>query len=240
MNVVHHLIEPDRLNLVWQAPEGLSRTRRRVAELLRMNGETSLRYLPETEDYQDAILNGFVGFPAFKPQKIEHKQGVVEIFMRRLPPRSRSDFNDYLTRLALPPNAEISDFSLLGYSEAKLPGDGFSIVNDFQDIDGPCEFLTEIAGFRYYPGMNLEIGEVIGLTVGFESEPENQIDRNAVRVVAEGLKLGYVNRIQAQAFRRWIASNQVEAAIERINGTRERPRVHLFVKVRPSSLTWLS
>jgi hypothetical protein len=198
---------------------------------MRSGTQVVLRYLRDTKDFQKALELGFIGYPAFPLKQPEYREGVLELLRRRLPPRSRSDFGEYLQRFGLPRNATLSDFALLGYSEAKLPSDGFSVVNDFEDVKGDFEFVTEIAGFRYYGGMSMVIPEVIGSPVGFRPEPANKHDRNAVRVELNGVLIGYVNRLQSCAFLRWLEAGHVSAQIHRIDGSPVRPQVHMFVSV---------
>lgn len=238
MNLITHIVEPNQLFLVWQAPNGPRRTRRVVGELVRQNDSVDLNYLWDTQDYQEALQDGFDGYPAFKIKIREHHRGVLEILGRRLPPRTRSDFPAYLERLRLPNDVKISDFALLGYSEAHLPGDGFSVLNDFSEVVGPCEFLSEIAGFRYYEGMKLDNSDLVGQLAELRRESDNEFDPNAIAVYAFGAKLGYINRVQAPTICWWLEQNyEIEAAVERINGSTNRPLVYLFLQVRPPAST---
>ena len=232
MSFVEHIIEPRRLLLGWQAPEGNLRTRYIVAELIRekAENETLLRYLSESSDFQDARKLGFCGHPAFVKMDSEYSQGVVDAFMRRLPPRSRADFPRYLALLRIPSGAVISNFALLGYSGANLPSDGFSIIHPFDEVaEQPCEFLMEIAGFRY-TGISFDEIE-LGVPVEFEQEPENKFDPNAIKIVFDRKKIGYVNRGQLNAFHRWLKNGRVSAVLERKNGTPGRLLIYLFVRV---------
>lgn len=233
MNLIQNIIEPDRLLLAWQAPERSQqeRTRRVVGELKKEGDGVVLRYLFETDDYEQAKKSGFKPFPAFRNEKIEHRDGVLEAFMMRLPPRTRKDFDDFLKSIRVNPDVDISDFALLGYSEAKLPSDNFSLVHPFDLAPIPCELLTEIAGYRYYGGMNIEVG--IGKKVTLAPEPENPVDPNAIQILYGATKIGYINRIQLPAFHLWLRTSFIDAYIEKINGTPERPRVFLFVSCAP-------
>lgn len=232
MNQVLHIIEPKRLLLVWQASDGVG-IRRIIGELCRINDEIEFKYFHGTSDFESAQKEGFAGFPAFKIKQQKHTNGILDTFTKRIPPRSRTDFEKYLRKLKISPKQEISDFALLGYSEAKLPGDRFSIVHPFDDCDPPFEFLTEIAGFRHHEGMqmDLEIGESIVL----DPEADNEFDSNAIRVLARGEKIGYINRVQALTFHRWLDTGHVKAVIDRKNGDTERPQVYLFVEITKKS-----
>jgi len=230
MNFIKHIIETKKLSLIWQAPEGCDdRARRVVGELRLVGGNVELRYLVDSDDYLAAKECGFQGYPAFFKTDIVHCEGVLEAFMKRLPPRKRPDFVEYLEHLGLRPDVEITDFALLGYSGARLPSDWFAIVMPFEDVSGPCEFLTEVAGFRYSEGEKSELS--IGDQVTFEPEPENQHDSNAIRVIHNGINIGYIGRGQLDSFHRWLRNDQISATIEKINGRPDRPSIVLFVRV---------
>lgn len=230
MNFIKHIIEPKRLLLVWQGPEGVDRNKRIVATLTLLEGNIELRYI-EGEDINKAKEIGFAGHPAFPKFDHIYRDGVLDVFMKRLPPRSREDFGDYLMSFRISPDFcnTISDFALLGYSGAKLPSDGFSIIHPFDDVAGPCELIVEIAGFRYYSGMDMTIQE--GSVVELIPEPNNQYDPLAIMVTLNNTKIGYIGRGQLPAFHRWLKDNKVTAIIEKINGSQTRPSVMLFITV---------
>jgi hypothetical protein len=181
---------------------------------------------------------GFTGYPTFKYNdkelsNKEYSDGVLESFLRRIPPKKRGDFGKYLRLNRLPTDKDISDYALLGYTGAKLPTDGFSIVNPFFGLVGPCEFLMELAGFRYTKKFNSEDLN-IGNTVSIKAEPENQHDPKAVKISYKGEKIGYINRVLVETFHKWLDSKaKVNLTIERINGSSTRPVVYLFIRIKP-------
>ena len=69
--------------------------------------------------------------------------------MRRLPPRNREDFGDYLYLHGLAAPFKLSDLALLGYTGARLPSDAFALVPEFPVDAGPCEYVMEVAGTRH-------------------------------------------------------------------------------------------
>jgi len=232
MNFIEHVLEPNRLLLVWQGPEGSSRARHSVAELVRQGeGQVRFRYFADTADFRGACAEGFVNFPAFRKIEQTYDLGVVDTFIRRLPPRSRGDYAKYLEQFRLRPETTISDFALLAYTGAKLPSDGFSIVNPLDGVNESGELLIEVAGFRHaakVPLENLHPGEA----VQFVPEPDNAFDPDALAVVVRAQRIGYVPKQQACAVRALYEAGSLQAQIERINGSAERPLVFLFVVVR--------
>lgn len=233
MNFIEHVLEPKRLLLVWQGPEDSSRLRHTVAELVRQeNGIVRFRYLPNTADFRNAQAEGFINFPAFRKIGQFYDLGVVDTFMRRLPPRTRGDYGQYLEQFRLRPTTGVSDFGLLAYTGAKLPGDGFSLINPLDNVNAPCEVLVEVAGFRHasqVPLIDLRVGE----PVSFAPEPENPREPSAVAILVGGRKIGYVPRQQTAALQKHCEAGVVQARVERINGRPERPLIYLFTALEP-------
>lgn len=227
---IEHLVEPQRLLLCWQARASKKRSRYRVGELFKQGNDVVLRYYNGAE-MEAAKEAGFKGYPAFSLEQPEHSNQVLEAFKRRLPPRSRRDFSRYLELRAIPLQAEISDFALLGYSGAKLPDDGFELVHPFDEPPEAFEVLIEVAGFRH----EAEVGHEElrpGDFIQFEAEPENPEDAQAIRVERSGAKLGYVPRGQLSMLHSMLEQQaSISGEIFRINGTAERPLVYVLIKV---------
>jgi hypothetical protein len=236
MNFIEHVLEPKRLLLVWQGPEGSSRrTRYSVAEFIRQGDDkVRFQYLVDTADFKNACGEGFVNFPAFRKVDQTYDLGVVDTFIRRLPPPTRGDYAQYLEQFRLRPDTKISEFALLAYTGAKLPSDGFSVIIPLDDAARTGELMIEVAGFRHAAKVPLETlhpGEV----VQFTPEPDNAHDPNALAVLVHGQKIGYVPRQQARALRALYDAGSLSAQIERLNGNSERPLVYLFAALRPAA-----
>jgi hypothetical protein len=133
----------------------------------------------------------------------------------------------------VPAGKHLSDFALLGLTEAKLPNDGFSIVDPLHGYNPPIDLLCEVAGYRYYAGDLQE--PQIGAPISIIPEPDNEHDQNAVKFVIGGMKVGNVNRLQTATFRRWISTTTLDATVEKVNGTVDRPRLYIMTKVRAGS-----
>ncbi len=229
MRFIEHIIEPTKLLLAWQASDEKHRTRYIVAELNRMDKEISLVYLTQTSDFIKAKEHGFEAYPAF-PDVNKTYHNVLDAFMRRLPPRTRGDFPQYLEGLRLKPDVQISDFALLGYSGAKLLSDGFSLIHPFDNVDGSCELLLEAAGFRHIQQnkANIHIDE----QAFFSKEFNEAIKEDAIRIDVKGNHIGYVNRGLIPTVLNWMEKDRIKGAwVEKINGTPGKPAVYLYVKV---------
>ena len=232
MNLIKHIVEPSRLLLAWQAPDGAgNRDRHIVANLTRgPDMSVMLRYTFNSPDFAAAQALGFTGHPAFKLADQPYDVEVLPTLMRRLPPRSRPDFSGYLQQLRLPQDVQISDFALLGYSGARLPGDGFSVIHPFSNVVGSAEFTLMVAGTRH--NVDLAIFPLqVGDGVNFRPEPVNPKDELAIQVIVHDQCIGYVSRGLLPSFHQWLQQGRVSASVDRINGSAERPAVYLFVEV---------
>jgi len=234
MNYIKNICEPEKLLLCWQAPNEVGCARHVIAELCRVGAKYTFRYLINTKDFDEAKTLGFTMYPAFRDREVLHDSGVLEAFIGRIPPRTRNDFKEYLQNFRIHENVSISDFALLGYSGAKLPSDGFSIINPLTNFCIPSEFLIELVGTRHMTGIDLkavQIGDIVELI----GEPDNQYDKQAIFAISKGQKLGYISRWQTNAFHGWLKDDniQLSANIERINGTKERPSIYIFLQLLP-------
>jgi hypothetical protein len=227
VKLVEHLVEPKRLTLAWQSlnPEH-GRRRYAVGELT----VSEFRYLMGSEDFEAARKLGFAGYPAFRLSAPIHTRSVLDPFLRRIPPRTRTDFPKFMHAIGLDPNRHVSDLALLAYSEARDISDGFSLVNRFEGVEAPLEFVTEVAGYRYENRSDAVVN--VDEEVRFSREPGNTFDPDAIRIeTAAGLTLGYVNRLQNSALARWMSTGVVRGWVARKNGRPAHPRLYIFVKV---------
>lgn len=240
-NWITHVSEPERLILAWQAPDEYGdRTRFAVGELTCDSGGVRLRYFPDgpefarlnpDRDHARLLSYGYQGYPGFSLDKLEHRAGVIEAFMRRLPPRSRPDFATYERHLRIAPGTELSNFALLSLSEAYLPSDGFSVVDPLKADTARRELVLEVAGYRYYTRQEGVELPTLGAPVEIMPEPDNKFDANAVAILFKGAKIGNVNRLQAETFGVWAREERITAVVDRLNGRPDRPRLFLFVRI---------
>ena len=229
-NRITHLQNPTRLCLAWGER---GRKRYPVGELTCGEGDTvTLRYFPDTPEFDEAKERGFLPIPAFRDENRDHSVNVMDYFMSRITSRERGDFDLYLETLGIDPSDKggISDFALLGYGEGRLPGDGYHVINPYDEATPPLEFVTEVADLAHgeFSDERISVGEKVDLL----PEPENEADENAVRMEIDGRKIGYVNRIQAPAVRRWMDQGcALSGSVFRTNGLPSGPRVFVFLEV---------
>jgi len=232
MNFIRNIVEPDRLLLSWQLPKDEpDRQRMMVAEIHRTKDSANLTYLIDTEEFNQAKEKGFKEYPGY-PVKNASYGNVLSAFVKRIPPRKRKDFPRFLESIRIQEDSNVSDFALLGYSNAILPGDNFTFIHTFENAEPPFEFLTQIQGYRYHMDGVLYESLDKGIKVDFQKEPDNQYDSKAISVLFDGKRSGYICRGLIDSFHKWIDRGfQISANIEKINGTAEYPIVYIFVNV---------
>ena len=234
MNCIKHICEPQKLFLCWQAPNESGGIRHVIAQLCHVKDKYIFQYLADTNDFKLAQALGFTMYPAFRVSGEPYESGVLEAFTGRISPRTRNDFKEYLQSFRIHEGVSISDFALLGYSGAKLPSDGFSIINPLENFCVPSEFLIELVGIRDSAGIDLKIMKV-GDAVEFMGEPNNQHDQQTICAVFQGKKVGYINKCQSRAVHKWVNEKNINilANIERMNGTKDSPTIYIFVQLLP-------
>lgn len=229
--MITYVFEPHRLILTWKPHTTSSGVKLAVAELVHVHGNVIFRYMRECDDYKQALAAGFIGYPAFNIDVEIHNFGVMDAFVRRLPPRRRADFNTYLEQFGLKPDMPASDFSLLGYTGAKLPSDPFELFMDLSLATAPLDLLLEIAGFRHTQP-DVDSQNIIGLPLTFWTEPENEYDKNAIAVYQGDFKIGFVSRVMCASFLEFMKRGRVTAKICKLNGHKGFTTAYMLVSFR--------
>lgn len=237
---IQHVPEPRRLILTWQPSDLLAdRFRWAVGILWSREGgaNCNLRYFRPGEEFashndgRDPVglqELGYRGLPAFGLGREIHEVGVMQTMLRRLPPRARPDFAAYLQAFRLPQGVPISDFALLGMTEARTPNDGFSLIDPLEAAEEWQERLLEVVGSRHYR-LEGEPLPAVGRLLDLLREPTNLHDPNAVQVFDEGRLLGYINRLQAPTVGAWLQQRDIRCVADHQGG-----RLKAFLSVRPA------
>ncbi len=230
MGTIEHVFEPSRLLLVWHhSDDTRPRHRRVVAELIKTDDDVIFRYLSKSPDFTAAIDEGFNGFPAFplNPSNTSYP-GALDVFVRRLPPRKREDYREYLAQYNLPVGFSGSDFSLLGYTGARLASDTFELCPDLAGAQSPVDFVIEVSGAGYYQDQVSKVAE--GDAVQLEPEPGNELDSNAVMIVHREGKIGYVNKALSRGIANLMNAGRIEANVIKVGSRRGKSRVLILVR----------
>ena len=126
---------------------------------------------------------------------------------------------------------EVSDFELLAYSGARQAVDTFQLINPLTNIEAPCKFIIEVAGCRYYKDNFPINGIKVNDVVQFIEEPTNEFDNNAVTIQIDNKIIGYINRTQALSLKQCLSDFDIYTHINKVNGTKERPRLYVCVEI---------
>ena len=240
---IRHPSAPKQLILAWQAPSSLlDRVRWAVGRVQTTAVGANFDYF-EREEFLKLNLGrtpetlqraGYAGYPAFdlkKRPRAGWQEGVLEAFLRRLPPPKRTDFPDYLAYYKVPPTTKMAPLSLLSITEARLPSDGFSLIDTFDPEASRVEVVGEIAGFRHCEDApRIAVDDPLELV----PEPTNAYDPNAVEVRSQGQRIGYLNRLQAPTILSWLSTRSVRCWVARLNGRPDAPRAFAYIEVQPA------
>jgi hypothetical protein len=166
MHWIEHPSEPKQLLLVWQPPLFVTdRLRWAVGHITRTGDEILFDYLAGEEFARfnngrtpaELRAAGYVGYPAFDPDSRPdggYGDYVLKTFLRRLPPTNRRDFPDYLAHYHIPRTAQLSSMALLAITEARLPSDGFSLIDPFDPHAKCVDVVFEVAGYRHITSLS--------------------------------------------------------------------------------------
>jgi hypothetical protein len=223
MNFIKNLIDPHRLLLVWKDSKTDKGKEFVIGEIKKAcNGNIVFKYLINPNKCDESTKHNIKPYPAFPDFDKIYQHNVLDTFSMRLPPRKRNDFKQFLISIRIPPETQISDFALLGYSRATLPGDNFSILHPFEQVNEPFEFITEI-DFIENNGYTIDDIE-IEKEVSFQFEILNGL--NSIYVEYNQHKIGYIKQLQTSIFSR-IKDANVKGVIEK--KSKMRNRVFVFV-----------
>jgi hypothetical protein len=228
MMEITNICEPTRLFVTWQPKDG--GTRFVIGEINKNDTDSfELALYVDSPEFTSAKDRGFAGLPFFDKNTAQTSNNVIENFSRRLPPAKRGDFELYLKSFLLPFPYTGSLFSLLGHTGAKLPGDSLALIPDFSTAERPFDYLLEVAGTRHQEGINIEKINV-GDSVELMKEPQNNHDKNAIAIMHDGLRIGYINKACCDFFNKLDVS-KIESHIAKKNGTASRPLIYIMISV---------
>lgn len=224
-----------RALLVWQRPLDSDgpRDRHAVAELVDTEHGISFNYLTDQE-LAEARQAGFFGYPGLPLDAEGLGSTAIEVLLRRLPPRERADFGQWLAGFGLSAEDDLSPLTLLAYTGARLTSDSFSVCETFDGFSEPFSYVFDVAGNRHYQEQygDLEVGEALA----FVRETDNPQDPNAIMITrSDGTAVGYVNRLQAETVGQWVDAGQITGAVYRVNGRAEYPRLFVLADVSSSA-----
>ncbi len=237
MNLIEHIWNPKKIIMIWQTQDlALNQnTGRRfvVGEII--NNELTYYDNDDVSEAKELGFTGLTAYPYDEAQRTRTYTDVETVLERRLPPQTRADYKDYLSSFGILPECahNIPSLTLLSYTRGKLPGDGFSFYPILEDANPPFDISFNIAGFRHHGSKVFDdLSNLKGESVTLLPENENQYDSNAVAIMRQDKRLGYIPKGLQTSLRHVLQRHHISATIERINGVPERPNVLVIVKVK--------
>ena len=229
--MIENPVPTRRARLVWQRPLDTSgrRDSHAVAELVETESGISFNYLDEHE-LTKARQDGFMGYPGLPMDADDLGPIAIEVLSRRLLPKQRADFGQWLAGFGLSTEDDLSSLTLLAYTGARLTSDSFSVCETFEGFNEPFSYVFDVIGSRHYRDRygELEVGE----SLAFVREIDNEQDPNAIVITrSDGTPVGYVNRLQADTVGQWVDAGQITGTVFRVNGRLEYPRLFLLAEI---------
>lgn len=172
--------------LIWK--DSITRRRYTIGTLIKKRDEYIFRY--NIDVIEEIKKIGFDYFPGF--EDIEKEYNSKELFtniLNRLPNPSRTDYEQILKAYEL--SKECSVIEILERTKGRLLTDNYEFVPAFNK--DKIEF--DLAGTRHCRDFDkckeiLKVGDKLNL----ELEEDNKYDNNAIKVLFEDYKIGYVPR----------------------------------------------
>lgn len=189
----------ESLFVVWRAPPG-DGTRHVVGVL---SGPEPFRFRYRGA-LQEAVKGGFPGFPEFPlTDACYESPRLFATFRQRIPSARRPDYERLLSSWGL--DASDSPLTVLAKSGGFLLTDRIELA-EYRSADDPlvAPLCFRVAGQRYYDDRDAELP--LGLDVDMRHEPDNAWDPDAVEILGDGRKLGYVPRQYSRLFTTHLAA----------------------------------
>ena len=173
--------------LSWRPGIGKSRTM--VGLIERVDGQLKFKYLEE--GVESAKKKGFVGYPGLPLDQNVYSSDFLDLFSKRIIDMSRNDIDDLLTFWKIDKIYKNDTLYMLAMTQGKMQTDGFEFLACFIPTK-QLVFVTDIAGL-FHTKFNLSLLKV-GSKLNFEKETDNEFDQNAIKILYNKSKVGYIKK----------------------------------------------
>ena len=208
------------IQLIWRTGKG---SRRISIGSIRKNETDGVRFQYNPTGVAQARELGFEHYEGFPDTEKIYKENVLQIFGQRLIKSERSDLEDFFNFWNIDKSKVKHKFYMLAFTQGLLPTDNFEFLADFNPVKN-LTFITEITNLSE---LKIDSNEVIiGDVLRYELEPENNYDRNAVKVFKNNLYLGHIKLIHCNVFHKTKKTFQLKVQGVEKNGVLKR----IFVK----------
>jgi hypothetical protein len=208
------------IQLIWRAGKG---SRRISIGSIRKNETEGVRFQYNPTGVEKAKEFGFEHYEGFPDTGKTYTENVLQIFGQRLIKSERSDLQDFYDFWNIDKSKVKHKFYMLAFTQGLLPTDNFEFLADFNPVKN-LTFITEITNLSE---LQIDSNAVItGDVLRYQLEPENQYDRNAVKVFKNNLYLGHIKLIHCNVFHKTKKTFQLKVQGVEKNGILKR----IFVK----------
>lgn len=182
------------IQLIWRAGKG---SRRISIGSIRKNETEGVRFQYSPTGVEQAKEFGFEHYEGFPDTEKIYTENVLQIFGQRLIKSERSDLQDFYDFWNIDKSKVQHKFYMLAFTQGLLPTDNFEFLADFNPVKN-LTFITEITNLSE---LQIDSNAVLtGDILRYELEPENQFDKNAVKVFKNDLYLGHIKLIHCNVF----------------------------------------
>lgn len=183
--------------LIWKEPN--SRRRYVIGTLIKHDNNYNFRYNYTKKQLAEINFDFFPGFN--NVEEIYNSETMFDTILNRLPNKTRPDYMSILNEYGL--NENSTEMEILEKTKGRLLTDTFEFVPAFDEHN--VEF--EVAGISHCPEFKKCKNKLkIGDNVILEYE-KNDFDKNAMKVVFENHKIGYVPRYYSEQILKLINNN---------------------------------
>lgn len=208
------------IQLIWRPGKG---SRRISVGIIRKNESDGVRFQYNLLGVEAAKKLGFEHYEGFPDTKKIYSENVLQIFGQRLIKSERTDSKDFYDFWNVDVSKAKHKFYMLAFTQGLLPTDNFEFLADFNPVKN-LSFITEITNLTesQISSENINIGDFLR----YELEPENQYDKNAVKVYKDDLYLGHIKLIHCNVFHKTKKTFKLQVQGIEKNGVLKR----VFVK----------
>lgn len=214
--------EIGNIYLTWRKGKGESRI---PIGIIKHNVIEGVRFSYDKEKVNEAKKHGFVYYEGFPDiEKEEYRENVLEKFSQRLIKSERSDAKNFYNFWGVNIKHKDNVLYLLAYTQGLLPTDNFEFLTDFNPSK-TLSFVSEITNLSQskLPIDILDEGDVLR----YELDPQNKVDKFAVKLFKGDKYLGHLKLIHNKVFHKTSRIYPIKVhAIEK-NGILKR----VFVKI---------
>ncbi|WP_395065374.1 HIRAN domain-containing protein [Flavobacterium sp.] len=208
------------IQLVWRPGKGSSRI---SIGTIKKNETEGVRFQYNVLGVEKAKKLGFEHYEGFPDTNKTYTENVLQIFGQRLIKSERTDSKDFYDFWNVDVSKAKHKFYMLAFTQGLLPTDNFEFLADFNPVKN-LSFITEITNLTesQISSENINIGDFLR----YELDPENQYDKNAVKVYKDDLYLGHIKLIHCNVFHKTKKTFKLQVQGIEKNGVLKR----VFVK----------